>query len=709
MNIKVRFELGLLSLLLLSFIVPAYAVGARSVSCINNPVDGKKVVDNDTVISHVVTLDEIIVKGVKQEHFLGDAGASNNLSHLFLQTNEIKSVKELTSFIPNFYMPDYGSKQNSPVYIRGIGSKINAPSVGFYVDGIPHFEKSAFDIDLSDVSNIEVLRGPQGTLYGRNAIGGIVNIYTHSPLDYQHSRMKLGYGSRNDLEVSAANYTKVNNHFGFSLVGNYHQNDGFFRNAFTGEKADDIRDGGLRLSVVWKPSEKWTLRLGSSGSLSKQGGYPYGTYNAATKEWGGVNYDTYSSYRRTMVNSGFTASYEGKSFIFNNQLSNQFLDDKQNVDQDFTPVPKFFVQQKLTQRLWSEEMTFKSKNSGRYHWITGLFLFYQKTNNTVELHYLKQNYSTPKYYAIPTYGAAIYHQSSYDITNTLTASIGLRYDYESSKNTYEAYKLTTAGVRTPTNNFDSRIHYSQFTPKFTLLNRFGASSVYASVTRGYKAGGFNLTFQKDDERSFDPEHNWNYEVGTHLDFLGGQLKADIDLFYIDWSNQQISRTVPGVGNIQCNAGHSDSKGVELSIAALPLKGWNLRLDYGYTYARFLNYQKSDAVSYTGNMLPMVPRHTLSVTSSYTIFKPCRMLDNLTFATSLTGVGKIYWTEDNAAAQSFYALLNMKVMATKGRFTWEIWSKNMTNTDYVSYYFVSTGSFAQKGKPFSLGTSILINI
>lgn len=88
-------------------------------------------------------------------------------------------------------MPDYGSKLTSPVYIRGIGSKINAPSIGLYVDGIPYFEKSAFDFDFNEVDRIEVLRGPQGTLYGRNTMGGIINVYTKSPLKYEGTNVWL--------------------------------------------------------------------------------------------------------------------------------------------------------------------------------------------------------------------------------------------------------------------------------------------------------------------------------------------------------------------------------------------------------------------------------------------------------------------------------------------------------------------------------------
>ena len=92
-------------------------------------------------------------------------------------------------------MPDYGSKLTSPVYIRGIGSRINSPSVGIYVDDVPYFEKAAFDFDFFDIDRVEVLRGPQGTLYGRNTMGGIINVFTKSPLTEKGSKIKLSAGN----------------------------------------------------------------------------------------------------------------------------------------------------------------------------------------------------------------------------------------------------------------------------------------------------------------------------------------------------------------------------------------------------------------------------------------------------------------------------------------------------------------------------------
>ena len=111
-----------------------------------------------------------------------------------IRDNSITSLNDVTAFAPNFFMPDYGSKLTSPVYIRGIGSRINSPSVGLNVDHVPYFEKAAFDFDMFDIERIEVLRGPQGTLYGRNTMGGLINIYTKSPSVYQGTEFLLNTG-----------------------------------------------------------------------------------------------------------------------------------------------------------------------------------------------------------------------------------------------------------------------------------------------------------------------------------------------------------------------------------------------------------------------------------------------------------------------------------------------------------------------------------
>ena len=114
------------------------------------------------------TIDEVSVVGFKQDRASISPVSQQAMGERFIENNQLMGIRDLSGMIANFYMPDYGSRQYSPIYIRGIGSRVNSPSVGVYVDGIPYFDRTVLDMDLFGVSKVEVLRGPQGTLFGRN-------------------------------------------------------------------------------------------------------------------------------------------------------------------------------------------------------------------------------------------------------------------------------------------------------------------------------------------------------------------------------------------------------------------------------------------------------------------------------------------------------------------------------------------------------------
>ena len=666
----------------------------------------------DTTVARHFAIDGVEVVGFKQDAPRREAISETVLSNAFVQQTEMTSIKDLGYTVPNFFIPEYGSRQTSPVFVRGVGSKTNGPTVGFYVDGVPHMERSAFDDALFDISSLEVLRGPQGTLYGRNCIGGIINVYTHSPFEYQGTRVKVGYGRYNDAVVEASHYNKVNDKFGFAVNGSYHHNDGFFRNAFDGSKVDKFNEGYLRGRVFWKPAERLQITADISYRNSDQGGYPYATYDPETDETGDINYNRYSSYLRQITTTGLNVRYTGNGFSMNSQTAYQYIDDQMGIDQDFTPKDLYWVKQGVRQNIFSEELTLKSTNESRYQWMVGAFFFSDSYKKKLYTTYIAQDYCTPKFYDSPTTGVSVYHQSTLGIIGGLKARLGLRFDYEHTKEDYEAYRTaawaTTMGA--PEDTYNSKLNFTQLTPKFAIEYLTSEEQLYyVSLTRGYKTGGFNSTFLQDDERTFDPEYNWNYELGAKTSFFDHALQAELTLFYVDWRHQQITQTVPGVGNITRNAGHSDSKGAELSLTARPVQPLTFRLSYGYTYSRFLDYQKSETVSYTGNMLPLVPRHTLSLNGSYTITPRQGILDRLVFSAGLNGMGKIYWNEDNLVNQSFYALLNAKVSATFGPVTWEVWGKNLTDTNYLTYYFKTSTGYGQKGRPVSFGTSLILDI
>ncbi len=668
--------------------------------------------DADSTVFKTVGLSEVTVVEFKKSK---ENLATNSVSVVdsgFINRHELQSITELTAVVPNFYMPEYGSKQNTPVYIRGVGAKTKGSAVGFYVDGIPHFENSSFDVDMSNIASVTVFRGPQGTLYGRNAIGGIINVSTVSPLAYQGTQFKLGYGSHNDALFQFSHYNKLGAKVGYSVAGGYHYNEGFHRNMFTNEYADQLKDAYGRVALVWLLDNKWFLRVNSMLDYSNQGGYPYGKYNRLTGETEPVNYNRYSSYHRLLSTSGLNISYAGENIRFSSQTAFQYIRDRQGIDQDFTSNDTYFVKNRLKQTMLSQEFMLKSNNSSRYQWLWGAFAMTQHINNTVETQYITKDNAFPTHYRIPVNALAIYHQSTIKLFSGFSFIAGLRWDYENSTLKYlrETYQLSTDGARTEVKNVNSSLHFNQITPKFALQyqDERNNNSYYFSVTRGYKAGGFNQTFQKEEETSFGPEYNWNYELGGKVHLLKDKLYAEAALYYIDWRQQQVNQTVPGVGNVIHNAGHSSSKGFELALNSSPLKNLNIALSYGYTYAKFIEYQKSAKLNYSGNMLPMVPRNTVSCSASYALYpSSTSFIDKIVLTAGLTGLGKIYWAEDNEVAQNFYALLNAKISITSGIFTWECWGKNITDTHYNTYSFKSSADYAQIGKPAYFGTSLLV--
>lgn len=667
------------------------------------------------------TIDEVSVVGFKQDRASISPVSQQAMGERFIENNQLMGIRDLSGMIANFYMPDYGSRQYSPIYIRGIGSRVNSPSVGVYVDGIPYFDRTVLDMDLFGVSKVEVLRGPQGTLFGRNASAGLINVFTRSPLDYQGTSARVSYGSYNDLLVAASTYNKVSHNFGLSLAANYHHTDGFLTNTFLNNKADRMDNGTIRLGAAWKPTERWTSRFTATLDLTRQNGYPYAPYDPQTGILQPIAYNRESSYRRLVGTLGMSWRYDADGWSLNSQTAFQHNNGRIEVDQDYSPQDIFAVKMPHRQNQISQEYTLRSTNDSRYQWIVGAFGFHQQDHFTVYTTRIASKLYEVNQNKLPTMGFAFYHVSTFNIVKGLWASAGIRFDWEknSLKNFSKKIKLTDPNeppILKPLDpkdgwqitGFDASRIDRQITPKFTLKYQFTPfRMIYATVAKGYKAGGFNAVRETDADYTYKPEHTWNYELGAKWSFLKGLLAFEASAFYIDWQHQQLSVTVPALGNVVRNVGHSNSKGFELALNATPLPSLSLQASYGYTYAKMLEARMGVGKDYSGNMLPLVPRHTLSFNANYVVNNLGRLADKLMFNANLTGVGPLYWREDNAVKQSFYTLLNLKAALTRGIFTLEVWSRNTLATHYLTYYFVAPKPMAQKGKPFTIGTTLMV--
>lgn len=655
-------------------------------------------------------LSETVVTGERiNRHNLTPASVSV-FSGDDLRGSEITTVSQLSAVMPNLFIPEYGSRQTRPVSIRGIMSKVKGTAVGYYVDGMPRFELSSFDTDMLDVKSIEVFRGPQSTLYGRNTLGGVINVHTLSPFEYQGTKVRMGYGNHGGVNLQASNHTRVNDYVGTEVGAYFQHTDGFFRNECLNRMADKSNTAGGRIGLHWRPAPGWMLRLTSSLDHVHQGGYAYAPYDTENKQVAHVSYNRPCGYDRLLSNTGLKVNRRTERLSINSQTTYEYIEDDQRVDQDFTAADLYDVTSRIHNSVVSQEFTLKSETDGRLQWVAGAFGCAQWYRQRQGTDYIAQGKQQVAHYETPMQNAAAYGQLSYNIVGGLSATAGLRYDYEHSSQHYNRMQTLHAdGTQSQLADFKASMHSNELIPKFALQYKMNeAGMLFATVARGFKAGGFNSSFQEESERTYKPEHNWNYEVGMKLQNRKRTLGGDLTLFYIDWRQQHVNRTVTGLGNIICNAGHSDSKGLELNMMARPFEGLMLQASYGYTYARFLNYRKSDAIDYSGKMTPMVPRNTFAAIAGYTI-QTRGWLDRITMNANVTGIGRMYWLEDNEVEQPFYALLGAKVGVKKGPVTLELWGKNLTGTKYLSYYFVSSGKYAQEGMPTTFGATVNVEI
>lgn len=516
------------------------------------PKDSLKVVDIEEVV---------VIATPKENRKLRELPAATTvLSQKDMQANQVNSVKRLSGLIPNIFIPEYGSKLTTSIYIRGIGSRINTPAIGLYVDNIPYIDKSAFDFNYSDIERIDVLRGPQGTLYGRNTMGGLIKVHTKSPFTYQGTDIRMGAATYNDYNVSLTHYHRISDQFAFSTGGFYEHTGGFYQNsARNNERVDKGNAGGGRFRGIYLPKDNLKLDLNVSYEYSDQGGYPY-FYTGITQEGvnkgkteereemiGKIAYNDRSNYYRNLLNAGFNVEYQAKNFILSAVTGYQHLKDRMFLDQDFTEKNIFNLTQKQKLNTISEEIVLKSKPNRKWEWTTGIFGFYQTLNTdgpvtfkedgvkeTIEgntnsifenlgnkapkmsMSVLNPTLRVSGNFDTPIWNGAIFHQSTFNnlFTKGLSFTVGLRLDYEKMSMKYNSASdplnfdfnfamgpmVITAKDLIADAAYNGKLSedYVQLLPKFALQYEWRkGNNVYATVSKGYRSGGYNVQMFSD--------------------------------------------------------------------------------------------------------------------------------------------------------------------------------------------------------------------
>jgi outer membrane receptor protein involved in Fe transport len=487
-------------------------------------------------------MDEIVITSSTKEtnNLRTLPGSVSVISPQAVNTKQIDALKDISSLVPNLYIPDYGSRLTSAIYIRGVGARSSGQSVGLYVDNVPYPDKSTFDFELTGIQRIEVLRGPQGTLYGRNAMGGIVNVYTLSPFSYQGSRFSLTAGNYGQLKAQASHYRKLGETLGLSLDGHYGRSEGYFTNTFTGKKADREESAGGRFKLEWRPRTGLSAAYALSYDYVEQGAFPYGLYHRETGVIDPVNIGDPSSYRRNVLTNSLLLEYRTSRFVLSSTTGHQYFDDDMRMDQDFSPKRLFTLNQRQRQKAFSEELAIKSNTGGNYQWSFGLYGFLNdlhtegpvtfgedgvqeilqkvfddlKTNNPrmPALKVMDEQLYIPGSFDTPSQGAAIFHQSTYNnlLTPGLSLTAGVRLDYEKQRMDYAATAkmrmgivangtvVEIPGISPSVMDVSTSQSFKQLLPKISLKYECTPRTfTYLSAAKGYKTGGYNVQMSAD--------------------------------------------------------------------------------------------------------------------------------------------------------------------------------------------------------------------
>jgi outer membrane receptor protein involved in Fe transport len=804
------------SILIGFFVILALPVSALA---LGNPLGEHAELRLDT--SKVVDLDEIIVVSQPKEQVLlrQQPLSSSVFTNRELRQLNVRDLSQLSAFVPSFVMPSYGSRLTSSMYVRGIGSRAGSPAVGVYYDNLPLLGKTAINNHYYMLDRVDVLRGPQGTLYGMNTEGGLVRIYSKNPMNYQGTDIALGAGTGFYRNVEVAHYHRPSANFAFSVAGFYSGQNGFFRNQNTGDRADLTDEAGSKIRLMWKPNSRLTFDLTSDYQFVTQNAFPYGAYDNVTGNTAEPSTTFTNTYKRQMVNTGLTIGYDMGSLLFTSTTSHQYLWDRMLMDQDYMPTDFMSLSQLQKMNGITQEITLRNKQESAWRHATGIFFSHQWlrtdaavgfgddmnrfiSKNVYDLAYWGMfnamvarmvNAGTPQAVAeqtvkntieraggvnidinmgaapslfrTPQTNFAVYHESNFDLTERLVATLGLRYDYNRvsvdylSKGTMKLNESVmgqnvNANLSSLLSNSVSDTHH-QLLPKFALTYHIddNNSNIYVTVAKGFRAGGYNIQMFSDilqtefsaasksiresgdvplthtaadydnvnNTISYKPETSWNYEAGTHLNLFGGKLHADFSVFYMQIHNQQLSVMAGqyGYGRMMVNAGKSSSCGLELALRGSALDNQiSWALSYSFTHSTFRQYTDSisvngakQAVDYKGNNVPFVPQHTFSALADYR-FGLCRdgFLKAVTLGVNVNGNGKTYWDIDNTLSQKLYAVLGAHVNFDFGCCSLDIWGRNLTNTKYNTFLVSNTfgntvSSFAQQGNPVQIGADV----
>jgi iron complex outermembrane receptor protein len=634
----------------------------------------------------------------------------------------ISWVSDAAIYAPNTYFSDFTARKLSNPRFRGLGSSPANPGVATYIDGVPQLNTNSSSVELYDVDQIEFVRGPQSALFGRNALGGLINITSTRPsLSRWTGTISAPFANRSERDVNGSVSGPLKDgKLGMSVSLGYARRDGFTTNDVTGHDLDSRSAFSGKGQLLWTPSRLWQARVIISGERARDGDYALNDLAAVRQNPFHVQRDFEGHTYRDIFSTTIEARRSGERV--NLETVTGFVNWKTNdlTDLDYSPLPLVTRNNDEKDFQFTQEVRLASagtpvKLSGRIpvRWQTGVFLFTQNYDqdavNTIAPYLLSPALGFPidqhsPQAALDDVGLGVYGQATTTFKERFDVSAGARLDYENKDATLDTFY--SPPIAAPTTVIGDK-SFTDVSPQFAFAARIQPGRMlYASAGEGFKAGGFNPASPPGSE-AYGEEHAWHLEGGFNSSWASGRVSTHAAVFYIDWRDLQLNlpnREVPAQFYI-ANVGGATSTGVEVEVAARLQRGLDLFGGLGVEHGRFKTGSVSGGADVSGKKLPSTPDANGSV--GLQITRDVRTGLSLYGRAELALYGSFQYDEANREGQDAYSLTNLRAGVRAGSVFVEFWMRNAFDTRYIPVAFAyetfaPSGFVGEPGKPRTFG-------
>lgn len=638
----------------------------------------------------------------------------------------IRIVSDAASLAPNTIYTDFTARKTSNARFRGVGASPGNPAITTYVDGVPQLHANTQSIELFDVAQIEFVRGPQSALFGRNALGGVVNVTSARPdLTRWTGSVVAPFGDFGAREVRGSVSGPLGARVGVGVSLGRQARDGFTINTATGRSVD-FRSGTFgKAQLLWVPSARWEVRALYTGERNRDGDYALVDLAAARRTPFRVARDFEGHTDRDI--NGATVQIRGElprvSLTSSTGVVRWATADATDLDYTVMPIATRTNDEEAVQV--TQELRLASPASApvrvsdtvSLRWQAGVVFFTQAYDqlavNRIAAFALSPFIPFPvaitsPQAALDDRGAGVFGQGTFVVRDRLDLTIGARIDRERKD---AALRTFTTPPVAPAVEIAAARTFSDVSPQVAAAYRFAPDRmVYASASRGFKAGGFNPASPPGSE-AYGQERAWHVEGGVKSGFAGGRVQATAAVFHIAWGDLQLNvpnPLVPGQFFIS-NVGGARSRGAELELQARPRAGVDLFGSFGYTSARFDRGSRSMGLDVSGRRIPFTPEYTATLGT--------QLSRAVTRAVTLFGraeasfYGSFVYDDTNRERQDAYALVNLRGGARGRLLTVEAWVRNLFDARYVPVAFPYEPAFApsgyigEPGRPRTAGVSV----